>query len=119
MILAPSSAVVESPRKKRALDDAIHAIPSRWFRPDPAVYWLDLLASAAVGWTTFAFAVVTDGWRRAGFLLIAVFALYRSVLFIHEVTHRAGRDVPAFTLAWNALVGVALLIPSFLRRRSY
>jgi len=36
------------------------------------------------------------------------------VLFIHEITHRAGRDVPAFTLVWNALVGVPLLIPSFL-----
>jgi fatty acid desaturase len=105
---------VESPRKNRALDDAIHAIPSEWFRPVPAVYWLDLLVSAAVGWTMLALAVVTQGWQRAGFLLIVVFALYRAVLFIHEITHRAGRDVPAFTLAWNALVGVPLLIPSFL-----
>jgi fatty acid desaturase len=114
MLTAKSTAVVESRRKNRALDDAIHAIPSEWFRPVPAVYWLDLLASAAVGWAALIFAVVSRGGRRAAFLLIAVFALYRAVLFIHEITHRAGRDVPAFTLAWNVLVGVALLIPSFL-----
>src|SRR6202023_1817737 len=58
--------------------------------------------------------VCPRGGRPAAFLLIAIFAPYRAVLFIHEITHRAGRDVPAFTLAWNALVGVALLIPSFL-----
>jgi fatty acid desaturase len=115
----PSSAVaretpVQSPRKNRALDDAIRAIPAEWFRPAPAVYWLDLLASAAVGWVALVLAIVSGGRHRAAFLLIAVFALYRAVLFIHEITHRAGRDVPAFKLAWNALVGVGLLIPSFL-----
>ena len=59
-------------------------------------------------------AIFAQGWRRGAFLLVAIVALYRAVLFIHEITHRAGRDVPAFTLAWNALVGVPLLIPSFL-----
>jgi fatty acid desaturase len=105
---------VESPRKNRALDDAIRAIPARWFRPIPAVYWSDFLASAAIGWTTLVLAVVTGGARRAAFLTVSAFTLYRAVLFIHEITHRAGRDVRTFTLAWNALVGVELLIPSFL-----
>jgi fatty acid desaturase len=98
----------------RAIDDAIHAIPAAWFKPKPAVYWVDFLTSAAIGWTTLVLAVVAGGWRRGALLLAAIFALYRSVLFIHEITHRAGRDVPAFTLAWNALLGVPLLIPSFL-----
>ena len=55
------------------------------------------------------------GWHRAAGLLVAVVALYRAVLFIHEITHRAGKG-PArpSPLAWNALVGVPLLIPSFL-----
>jgi fatty acid desaturase len=110
----PSAAVVESTRARRAIDDAIHVIPAAWFRPVPAVYWLDFLASAAVGWTTLVMAVITSGWHRAVLLLIAIVALYRAVLFIHEITHRAGRDVPAFSLAWNALVGVPLMIPSFL-----
>ena len=78
------------------------------------MYWLDLLASAAIGWTALALAVVGERMVRARALLVAIVALYRAVLFIHEITHRAGRDVPAFTLVWNALVGVPLLIPSFL-----
>ncbi|MEO8256208.1 MAG: fatty acid desaturase [Acidobacteriota bacterium] len=96
------------------LDEAIHAIPIEWFKPAPAVYWLDLSTSAAIGWTTLALAVSASGWRRGMLLLMAVAGLYRAVLFIHEITHRAGRDVPAFTLVWNTLVGVPLLIPSFL-----
>jgi fatty acid desaturase len=110
----PSAAVVESIRGSRAIDEAIRVIPVAWFRPVPAVYWLDFLASAAVGWTTLVLAVVTNGWHRAALLLVAIFALYRAALFIHEITHRAGRDVPLFSLAWNALVGVPLVIPSFL-----
>jgi fatty acid desaturase len=113
--VASSSAVVaEPPRTSRAIEEAIHTIPLAWFKPVPAVYWLDLLASAAVGWTALVLTAVTRGSGRGALLAIAVVALYRAVLFIHEITHRAGRDVPAFTLAWNALVGVPLLIPSFL-----
>jgi hypothetical protein len=78
------------------------------------VYWLDFLVSAAAGWTALVLASTTHGWPRPAFLLIAVFALYRAVLFIHEITHRAGRELPAFTAAWNLLVGIPLLIPSFL-----
>ena len=97
-----------------SLDEAIHAIPIAWFKPAPAVYWLDLLTSAGLGWAALAFAVLAPGWWRGVLLLFAIAALYRAVLFIHEITHRAGRDVPAFTLIWNTLVGVPLLIPSFL-----
>jgi len=98
----------------RALDEAIHAIPADWFRPSRAVYWGDLIASAAVGWTAFGFAVVATGITRIALLTLATAALYRAVLFIHELTHRASRDVPMFKLAWNALVGIPLLLPSFL-----
>jgi fatty acid desaturase len=113
--VASSSAVVaEPPRTSRAIEEAIHTIPLAWFKPVPAVYWLDLLASAAVGWTALVLTAVARGSGRGVLLAIAVVALYRAVLFIHEITHRAGRDVPAFTLAWNVLVGVPLLIPSFL-----
>jgi fatty acid desaturase len=98
----------------RAIDEAIHAIPVEWFKPAPAVYWLDLLASSALGWTALTLAILADGWRRGVLILFAIAALYRAVLFIHEITHRAGRELPAFTLVWNTLVGVPLLIPSLL-----
>jgi fatty acid desaturase len=102
------------PRADRAIDEAIRVIPTAWFRPTPIIYWSDLLISAAIGWTALAFATTGTGWTRTGWLAVAILALYRAVLFIHEITHLNHRDVPAFTAAWNAIVGVPLLIPSFL-----
>ena len=96
------------------IDHAIRAIPFEWFRPDRRIYWADMLLSAWVGWTAFAGAVVTSGRARTALSIVAVFGLYRAVLFIHELTHLAPRDVPAFRGAWNGLVGVPLLLPSFL-----
>jgi fatty acid desaturase len=104
----------EAPRTKRAIDDAIRVIPAEWFKASPAIYWADFLGSAAGGWAAFVLAVVSSGWARGLFFTVAALALYRAVLFIHEITHRVQRDVPAFTLVWNALVGVPLLVPSFL-----
>jgi fatty acid desaturase len=40
--------------------------------------------------------------------------LYRAGSFIHEITHVKPNAVPGFYWAWNALVGIPLLIPSFM-----
>src|SRR5947207_842926 len=111
------------------MHEAIRTIPAAWFKPDPRIYWTDMLVSAATGWTAFALSVgATTSWRRAALLILAAFALYRAVLFIHELTHLAAHELPAFRTAWNALVGIPLLLPSFLyegvhtdhhRQRSY
>ena len=86
------------------------------------------MASAGLGWAALVAAVATSSVIRIALLTVAAAALYRAVLFIHEITHRAGRDVPLFKFVWNATVGVPLLIPSFLyegvhldhhRQRSY
>ena len=109
-----SIAVPAAPRPARAIDEAIHVIPTAWFKPSPLVYWTDTLLSAAVGWTAFALAVSVSGWRRALLLAIATLALYRAVLFIHEITHLARHELPGYRVAWNVLIGVPLLLPSFL-----
>jgi fatty acid desaturase len=98
---------------KRAIDEAIRAIPIDWFKASPAIYWVDMLVGAALGWAALAAGATSTGWARAGWLTVAVFALYHAVLFIHEITHRAQRDVPGFKFAWNVVVGVPLLVPSF------
>lgn len=107
------AALREAP-PKRAIDEAIRAIPIAWFKASPAIYWADLLSSATIGWSALALGILSHGWVRFAALTVAVFALYHSALFIHEITHRATRDVPGFSLVWNALVGVPLLVPSFL-----
>lgn len=114
--------------KSRVIESALAALPHDWFKASPIIYWADWLGSTVAGWVALGLAVRADGWARAALLLTAAAALYRAVLFIHEITHRARRDVPGFTLLWNTLVGVPLLVPSFLyegvhldhhRQRSY
>ena len=48
----PASSCDAPPR--RAIDDAIRAIPIEWFKASPAIYWTDLLSSAALGWGALA-----------------------------------------------------------------
>lgn len=84
-------------------------------QPRPAIYWVDMLASAAVGYGAFALAATTASVPLAvGAGVVAVLALYRALLFIHEVSHVKHAALPGFRLGWNAVVGVPLLTPSFM-----
>jgi len=80
----------------------------------PLIYWSDFLGSAAVGYAALAGAMVLPvGWAIvAG--IVAVLALYRAGSFIHELTHIKHSDVPWFRLGWNVIVGIPMLVPSFL-----
>jgi fatty acid desaturase len=46
-------------------------------------------------------------------MVVAVLAWLRAIIFLHEIAHRA-REIPGFELAWNALVGVPMGVPSLL-----
>ena len=83
--------------------------------PDARIYWADFLASVAVGYGAFAAAFFAAGtaWMLAA-ALVSMLALYRAGSFIHEMTHIKDGAVPHFRLGWNALIGVPLLIPSFM-----
>ncbi len=81
----------------------------------PGIYWADFLASALLGYGAMAAAVLASPWPvqvLAG--VVAVLALFRAGSFIHELTHLRDGAVPGFRLGWNALIGVPLLIPSFM-----
>ncbi|WP_439486374.1 fatty acid desaturase family protein [Blastomonas fulva] len=81
----------------------------------PAIYWTDLLASVAIGYGGLAGAILADSTALAVLCgLVAVLALYRAGSFIHELTHLRPDAVPGFNAGWNALVGIPLLIPSFM-----
>lgn len=79
-------------------------------------YWVDLLISATVGWSGFAWAAAAPLFSPRMFLgaAIAVLALYRSLCFIHEISHQSRRTLPGFETAWNFFVGYPLLMPSFM-----
>lgn len=81
----------------------------------PAIYWADMLGSALLGYAALAATIATGSTIVAPISgLVAVLALYRAGSFIHEITHMKPNAVPGFYWAWNALVGVPLLVPSFM-----
>ena len=81
----------------------------------PGVYWPDMLLSAALGYAGLAGAILlANPWAAAASGVIAVVALYRALLFIHELSHIHRDALPGFRLAWNLAVGIPLLTPSFL-----
>jgi fatty acid desaturase len=84
-------------------------------QPQPLIYWTDLFVSAGIGWSGFAAAVCLQPSSAAMIAAvgIAVFALYRGVCFLHEISHIRGSQLPAFEAAWNLLIGYPMLMPSF------
>jgi len=83
--------------------------------PTSKIYWADMLASATLGYAgLFAAMVVRPAWLAIAAGLVAVLALYRAGSFIHELTHIKKGAVKGFRFAWNVVVGVPLLVPSFM-----
>jgi fatty acid desaturase len=81
----------------------------------PAIYWTDMLLSAALGYGALAGAILVASVPLAIVLgIIAALALYRALLFIHELTHIHRDALPGFRFGWNLAVGVPLLTPSFM-----
>ncbi len=81
----------------------------------PSIYWPDMLLSALLGYAALAGAILaSNGLVALAGGLVAALALYRALLFIHELTHIHRDALPGFRLAWNLVVGIPLLTPSFM-----
>lgn len=81
----------------------------------PAIYWTDMLISAAVGYGALAGTILAASpWIMVACGIVAALALYRALLFIHELTHIHRDALPGFRTGWNLLVGIPLLTPSFM-----
>lgn len=83
--------------------------------PKPAIYWIDMLFHAALGWGAFALAVAAAPFSplQAAAIVVAALALYRAVIFIHELAHLRRDRFRLFRLVWNLLVGFPMQVPSF------
>ncbi|MBV9528205.1 fatty acid desaturase [Sphingomonas sp.] len=83
--------------------------------PSARIYWADMLSSALIGYAGLFSAMALHSTPLAAVAsVIAVLALYRAGSFIHELTHIKKNAVKGFRFAWNCLVGVPLLVPSFM-----
>ncbi len=80
-----------------------------------AWYWPDMLLSAGIGYAALAGAILVQSVPLAVALgIVSALALYRALMFIHEITHIHRDALPGFRTAWNLLVGIPMLVPSFM-----
>ncbi len=81
----------------------------------PEIYWPDMIGSALVGYAAMAGAILVEStWAAVGLSIVSVFALYRALLFIHEISHLHRDALPGFRTGWNLLVGIPMLTPSLM-----
>ena len=79
------------------------------------IYWPDMILSALLGYAALAGAILLETpWMAWASAIVAVFALYRALLFIHEISHLHRDALPGFRTAWNLLVGIPMLTPSLM-----
>jgi fatty acid desaturase len=83
--------------------------------PNARIYWADMLGSALIGYAAlFGAMLLKPTWLAVASGIVAVLALYRAGSFIHELTHIKKGAVKGFRFTWNLIVGVPLLVPSFM-----
>jgi len=83
--------------------------------PNPRIYWADFLLFAVIGYAGLFLAIgAAQPLAVTGWAIVAIVGLYRAGLFIHELTHIRHSAVPGFRLAWNAIIGIPLMVPSFM-----
>src|SRR3954469_586964 len=119
-ILERTSDVAQAQRAPARKDDAAMlkaaaSLTRDLNQPRSAIYWTDMLGSALLGYAALfsaMFAHSTPLAVAAG--IVAVLALYRAGSFIHELTHIKKGAVKGFRFVWNLIVGVPLLVPSFM-----
>ncbi len=88
------------------------------FRARPALYWLDFGLHVTLGWGAFVATLLlsaTSPWRIVT-LAVAVLALYRAVIFTHELAHAKTGSLGVFRAVWNLTCGFPLMVPSFTYR---
>ncbi len=86
------------------------------FESSRILYWGDLLTSAFVGWLALVIStrVPFGSLLYAIATLVAIFAVLRAAMFIHELSHLKRGQIPGFELVWNLIVGIPFMIPSLM-----
>ena len=78
------------------------------------IYWVDLTVCVGLGYAAFLLCPASrlPSPEAACWLVVAALALYRAVLFVHEIVH-AGDELRWFSFVWHAVCGIPLLVPKF------
>lgn len=92
-----------------------HQLVRDLMTPKPWIYWTDFLFHVSLGWAAFftaLFSPLFSLWQIAA-CVVAILALYRSAVFVHELAHLKKGTFKAFRIVWNLICGIPLMIPSF------
>ena len=86
------------------------------FQPNARIYWFDFLVSTGVGWTAFWLSTGQPFGSPAHIsaTFLALFALLRAALFIHEIVHVKRGSLLGFEWVWHLLVGLPFMLPSLM-----
>ncbi len=71
------------------------------FQPKTYIFWLDLLLSTMIGWFFFTLACLAEplSWSMFIVLIVSALALYRSLFFVHEISHLKSNAPAGFILS--------------------
>ncbi len=93
----------------------IRPLVAHLFRRKVWIYWVDFLLTMVVAYSFASYYLITEWgtWQNLVAFVIGSLGVYRLSLFMHEVVHFRHDDMRGFTIAWNLLAGIPLLLPSF------
>jgi len=111
---APRAKIAATPDDKTMLRAAAE-LPRELLVAKGRYYWPDFLASALVGYGALAATILSHNVPlELAAAFVAALALFRAASFIHELTHIRAGALPGFRFVWNLLIGIPLLLPSFM-----
>lgn len=96
------------------LKEARRLVRDLW-QPKAWLYWTDFSASAAIGWGSVAAATLSPFGSviQIAAIIVATLALYRAVIFIHELAHFRKGTFTWYRRFWNATCGMPMMVPAY------
>ncbi|HEX2761562.1 MAG TPA: fatty acid desaturase [Rhizomicrobium sp.] len=85
------------------------------FAPNPIFFWPDLIVTGAIAYGSayLYLSAPAFSWLGIAAFVVAGFAVFRIATFIHEIVHLRRGTLPGFVAAWNVLIGVPMMTPSY------
>lgn len=83
-------------------------------RANPWIFWSDLILSVTAVWIGLAASLLAPSPYDVMGGVVAICAVYRTGVFIHELVHLRTGELPGFSAAWHLAFGIPFLMPAFL-----
>lgn len=111
---APAHAGAHPEAADFPLKEARRLVRDLW-QPNARIYWTDFSISALIGWGAVAAATLSPlgSLVQIVALLVATLALYRAVIFIHELAHFRKGTFTGYRRFWNATCGMPMMVPAY------